>query len=165
MGSPGHLGGEWLDLVDGTQMTHVPFREVSQLFTSVANGDPAWSLASIPSSQGIYKAGKIRYLAVAGPRRIAQLPDVPTLAEAGGPAQVDVNSFVSLLAVKGVPAPVRAQIHADVLKVLQEPEVREKFNTFAFEPLSWSVEEIQRQAGVKSEQYKLLIQKANISLE
>ena len=106
VGSPGHLGGEWLDLVDGTQMTHVPFREVSQLFTSVANGDPAWSLASIPSSQGIYKAGKIRYLAVAGPRRIAQLPDVPTLAEAGGPAQVDVNSFVSLLAVKGVPAPV-----------------------------------------------------------
>ena len=165
VGSPGHLGGEWLDLVDGTQMTHVPFREVSQLFTSVATGDPAWSLASIPSSQGIYKAGKIRYLAVAGPRRIAQLPDVPTLAEAGGPAQVDVNSFVSLLAVKGVPAPVRAQIHADVLKVLQEPEVREKFNTFAFEPLSWSVEEIQRQAGVKSEQYKLLIQKANISLE
>ena len=165
VGSPGHLGGEWLDLEAGTQMTHVPFREVSQLFTSVANGDPAWSLASIPSSQGIYKAGKIRYLAVAGPRRISQMPDVPTLAEAGGPAQVDVNSFVSLLAPKGVPAAVRAQIHADVLKVLQEPDVREKFHTFAFEPLSWSVEEIQRQAGVKSEQYKLLIQKSNISLD
>jgi tripartite-type tricarboxylate transporter receptor subunit TctC len=165
VGSPGHLGGEWLDLVAGTQMTHVPFREVSQLFTSVANGDPSWSLASVPSSQGIYKAGKIRYLAVAGPRRISQMPDVPTLAESGGPAQVDVNSFVSLLTPKGVPATVRAQIHADVLKVLQEPEVREKFNAFAFEPLSWSAEEIQRQAGVKSEQYKVLIQKANISLD
>lgn len=93
------------------------------------------------------------------------MPDVPTLAEAGGPAQVDVNSFVSLLAPKGVSAAVRAQIHADVLKVLQEPDVREKFHTFAFEPLSWSVEEIQRQAGVKSEQYKLLIQKSNISLD
>lgn len=58
VGSPGHLGGEWLDLVDGTQMTHVPFREVNQLFTSVANGDPAWSLASIPSSQGIYRAAR-----------------------------------------------------------------------------------------------------------
>ena len=165
VGSPGHLGGEWLDLVAGTQMTHVPYREVSQLFTSVANGDPAWSMASIPSSQGIYKAGKLRYLAVAGPRRIPQMPDVPTMAEAGGPAQIDVNSFVSLLAPKGVPAAVRSQIHADVLKVLQEPEVREKFQTFAFEPLSWPVEEIQKQAAIKSEQYKLLIQKANISLD
>ena len=165
VGSPGHLGGEWLDLVAGTQMTHVPYREVSQLFTSVANGDPAWSMASIPSSQGIYKAGKLRYLAVAGPRRIPQMPDVPTIAEAGGPAQIDVNSFVSLLAPKGVPAAVRSQIHADVLKVLQEPEVREKFQTFAFEPLSWSAEEIQKQAAIKSEQYKLLIQKANISLD
>ncbi len=165
VGSPGHLGGEWLDLLAGTQMTHVPFREVSQLFTSVANGDPAWSLASIPSSQGIYKAGKLRYLAVAGPHRVAQLPDVPTIAEAGGPAQIDVNSFVSLLAPKGVPAAVRSQIHADVLKVLQEPDVREKFQTFAFEPLSWSVEEIQRQAAVKSDQYKLLIQRSNISLD
>ena len=96
-------------------------------------------------------------------RRVAALAAFAWMGAAN--AQVDVNSFVSLLAVKGVPAPVRAQIHADVLKVLQEPEVREKFNTFAFEPLSWSVEEIQRQAGVKSEQYKLLIQKANISLE
>ena len=165
VGSPGHLGGEWLVLVAGTQMTHVPYREVSQLFTSVANGDPAWSMASIPSSQGIYKAGKLRYLAVAGPRRIPQMPDVPTMAEAGGPAQIDVNSFVSLLAPKGVPAAVRSQIHADVLKVLQEPEVREKFQTFAFEPLSWPVEEIQKQAAIKSEQYKLLIQKANISLD
>ena len=165
VGSPGHLGGEWLDLVAGTQMTHVPYREVSQLFTSVANGDPAWSMASIPSSQGIHKAGKLRYLAVAGPRRIPQMPDVPTMAEAGGPAQIDVNSFVSLLAPKGVPAAVRSQIHADVLKVLQEPEVREKFQTFAFEPLSWPVEEIQKQAAIKSEQYKLLIQKANISLD
>ena len=165
VGSPGHLGGEWLNLLAGTQMTHVPFREVSQLFTSVANGDPAWSLASIPSSQGIYKAGKIRYLAVAGPRRIPQMPDVPTMAEAGGPAEIDVNSFVSLLAPKGVPAAVRSQIHADVLKVLQEPEVREKFQTFAFEPLSWSVEDIQKQAALKSDQYKLLIQKFNISLD
>src|SRR5256885_7594456 len=65
VGSPGHLGGEWLDFLTGSKMTHVPYREVSQLYTSVANGDPAWSFASIPSSQGIYKSGKIRYLAVA----------------------------------------------------------------------------------------------------
>jgi tripartite-type tricarboxylate transporter receptor subunit TctC len=165
VGSPGHLGGEWLDYLTGSKMTHVPYREVSQLFTSVANGDPAWSFGSLPSSQGIYKAGKIRYLAVATPQRIPQMPDVPTVAESGGPAALEVNSFVTLLAPKGIANDVRDKIHADVLAVLQDPEVRDKFYTFAFEPLAWSIGDIQKQAKTKADQYKLLIQKANISLD
>lgn len=165
VGSPGHLGGEWLDYLTGTRMTHVPYREVSQLFTSVANGDPAWSFASLPSSQGIYKSGKIRYIAVAAPKRIAQMPDVPTVAEAGGPAELDVNSFISLLAPKGMNPALRNKIHGDVVSVLQDPQVREKFATFAFQPMSWSAAEMQQFARTKSEQYKLLIQKANISLD
>ncbi|MFM2262924.1 MAG: hypothetical protein RI959_1600 [Pseudomonadota bacterium] len=165
VGSPGHLGAEWLDMLSGARMVHVPYKEVSQLYTSVANGDVPWSFASIPSSQGVYKAGKIKYLAVAAPKRIPQLPDVPTVAEAGGPAGLDVNSFVVLVTPKGVPAPVRAKIHTDVLKVLSDAEVRERFNTYAFEPLAWSVDEINKQADTKSRQYLQLIQKANISLE
>lgn len=165
VGSPGHLGGEWLESMTGAAMTHVPYKEVSQLYTSVANGDVAWSFASIPSSQGVYRAGKLRYLAVAAPKRIPQLPEVPTVAEAGGPAGLDVNSFVSLLAPKGVSAAVRQRIHADVLAVLAEPEVRERFNGFAFEPLNWSVEEILKHADAKAQQYQALIKKANISLD
>jgi len=165
VGSPGHLGGEWLDFLTGSKMTHVPYREVSQLYTSVANGDPAWSFASIPSSQGIYKSGKIRYLAVAAPQRIAQMPDVPTVAESGGPADLIVNSFVSLLAPKGVDAALRDRIHADVVAVLQDPQVREKFATFAFQPITWEVPEMEKFARTKADQYKLLIQKANISLD
>ena len=165
VGSPGHLGGDWLDYLTGSQMTHVPYREVSQLFTSVANGDPSWSFASLPSSQGIYKSGKIRYLAVAAPKRNAQMPEVPTMAEAGGPAELDVNSFVSLLAPKGVDASVRDKIRSDVVAVLQDPQVREKFATFAFQPMSLTVPEMQQFAKKKSEQYKLLIEKAHISLD
>jgi tripartite-type tricarboxylate transporter receptor subunit TctC len=165
VGSPGHLGGEWLDYLTGSQMTHVPYREVSQLFTSVANGDPAWSFASLPSSQGIYKSGKLRYIAVAAPKRIAQMPDVPTVAEAGGPAELDVNSFVSLLAPKGVNPALRDKIRADVIGALQDPQVREKFATFAFQPMGWSVAEMQQFARTKSGQYKLLIEKAHTSLD
>ena len=165
VGSPGHLGGEWLDHLSNSQMTHVPYREVSQLFTSVANGDPTWSFASLPSSQGIYKSGKIRYLAVAAPQRIPQMPDVPTVAEAGGPAELNVNSFVSLLSPKGLDPAVREKIHSDVVAVLQDPPVQEKFSTFAFQPITWSVPEMQQFQKKKSEQYKLLIETANISLD
>ena len=113
VGSPGHLGGEALELATGLSMQHVPYREVSQLYGSLATNDVQWAFASIPSSQGMFKAGKIQYIAVAAPKRIPQMPDVPTVAEAGGPADLDVNSFVVLVSPKGVPADVKTKINAD----------------------------------------------------
>lgn len=165
VGSPGHLGGQQLDALTGVRMQHAPYREVSQLFTNVATGDVPWSFASIPSSQGIYKTGKLRYLAVAAAKRVPQMPDVPTMAEAGGPAELEVNSFVSLLTPKGVPAALQARINADVAKVIADPEIRARFDTFAFEPLAWSPQEIARQAEIKSKVYGELVRRGNISLE
>ena len=165
VGSPGHLGGQQLDALAGVRMQHAPYREVSQLFTNVATGDVPWSFASIPSSQGIYKTGKLRYLAVAAARRVPQMPDVPTMAEAGGPAELEVNSFVSLLTPKGVPAALQARINADVAKAIADPEIRARFDTFAFEPLTWSPQEIARQAEIKSKVYGELVRRGNISLE
>lgn len=165
VGSPGHLGGQQLDALTGVRMQHAPYREVSQLFTNVATGDVPWSFASIPSSQGIYKTGKLRYLAVAAAKRVPQMPDVPTMAEAGGPAELEVNSFVSLLTPKGVPAALQAKINADVAKVIADPEIRARFDTFAFEPLAWSPQEIARQAEIKSKVYGELVRRGNISLE
>lgn len=165
VGSPGHLGGEQLELLTGASMQHVPFREVSQLFTAVAAGEPAWSFATLPSSQGPYKAGKLRYLAVAAPRRQPQMPDIPTVVEAGGPAGLEVNSFVVLVAPKGLPAAVRERIHADVQKALAEPDIRARFETFAFENVGWNAAEIERQAAIKSKTYGELVARKAISLE
>ena len=165
VGSPGHLAGEQLELMLNLDMAHVAYREVSQLFTSVASGDPGWSMASIPSSQGVFKAGKLRYIAVAAPKRIAQMPDVPTVQEAGGPANFDINSFVSLLAPKGLPPAVANRIHADVQKVLADPEVKARFNTFAFEALNWNSAEIRKQVEVKFKTYEQLVKRKDISLD
>lgn len=165
IGSPGHLGGEEIELLTDTEMTHVAFREVSQLYTSVASGDIQWAFASIPSSAGVFKAGKIRYIAIAAPKRVPQMPNVPTVAESGGPKGLDVNSFVVLVAPKGMPAEVTARIHADVQKVLSDPEIKARYNTFAFEALNWSPDEIRKQADIKSKTYGKLVARKNISLE
>lgn len=165
VGSPGHLGAEQLELLSGAEMQHVPFREVSQLYTAVAGGEPAWSFATLPSSQGPFKAGKIRYLAVAAPKRQPQMPEVPTVAEAGGPAGLEVNSFVVLVAPRGLPAAVRDRINEDVRKALAEPDVKARFETFAFENPGWSPAEIERQAALKARTYGELVQRKNISLE
>ena len=165
VGSPAHLGAELLELQTGISMQHVPYREVSQLFTSVGAGDVAWSLGTLPSSSGAYKAGKLRYIAVASNRRLPQVPEVPTAAEAGGPKDFDVNAFVVLVAPKGMAPALRAKINADVAKVLTDPELKVRFDTFAFEPVSWSPEDITRNAEAKSKVYEQLVKKANISLE
>lgn len=165
VGSPGHLGAELLEDLTGIRMQHVPFREVSQLYPAVGSGDVGWSLGTLPSSSGAYKAGKLRYIAVAATKRLPQMPDVPTAQEAGAPAGFDVNAFVVLVAPKGLPAPVRAKINADMGRVLADPEIRARFDTFAFEPISWSPEEIARAAEAKSRLYEGLVKKANISLE
>ena len=165
VGSPGHLGAQELEALAGISMQHVPYREVSQLYSNVGSGELPWAFASIPSSQGIYKAGKLRYIAVAAPKRVPQMPNVPTVAESGGPAGLDVNSFVSLLAPNGLPEPIALRINADVAKVIADPEIRARFDTFAFEPLAWSPDEIRRQAEIKSKVYGDLVKRGNISLE
>ena len=165
VGSPGHLGAELLELQTGISMTHVPYKEVSQLFMSVSTNDVAWSLGTLPSSSGAYKAGKLRYIAVASNKRLPQLPEVPTAAEAGGPADFDVNAFVVLVSPKGINPALRAKINADVAKVLTDAEIKTRFDTFAFEPISWSAEEIVRNAELKSKVCEQLVKKANISLE
>jgi tripartite-type tricarboxylate transporter receptor subunit TctC len=86
------------------------------------------------------------------------------MAEAGGPA-MEVNSFVVLVAPRGVSAAVRDKIHADVAKAVADPEVQARFNTFAFETLSWSPEEIGRQAAAKGKIYEELVKRKNISLD
>lgn len=165
IGSPGHLGGIALESEANVSMQHVPYKEVGQLYAAVSNEEVNWSMATIASSQGPYQAGKLRYIAVAAPKRIPQMPDVPTVAESGGPADLDVNSFVVLLAPKGLPTDIRDRINAEVAKVVADPDIKKRLDGFAFQTISWSPDEIRRQVTAKSQIYQKLIQKANVSLE
>ncbi|AFK63742.1 hypothetical protein TKWG_19760 [Advenella kashmirensis WT001] len=165
VGSPGHLGGQWLDSLTNTKMLHIPYKEVSQLYTAVANAEVDWAFGTIPSTRPVYDSGKLRYLAIAAPERHTLYPNVPTVAEAGGPGELDVNSIVSLVAPKGIPVEIRDKIHADIAEVLRDPEVRKRFDSFAFEPLSWTLTQLRERLDQKSATYKDLIDSANISLD
>ena len=90
---------------------------------------------------------------------------VTAFAAGSGPAGFEVNSFVSLVASKGMAPDLAAKINADVLKVLVDSEVKTRFNTFAFESLTWSPAEIRRNADLKSKTYEQLVKRKNISLD
>lgn len=165
VGTPAHLGAQQLEVLTSTQMLHVPFRDVGQLYSSVASGDVSWAFATIPSSRGIYDTGKLRYLAVASGSRVPQMAQVPTVAEAAGPKELDFNGFVALLAPKGVSAAVASKIHADVLWALNEPEVQNQYRTFAFEALTWTGADIRKEVSSRSQLYERLVQRGNIRLD
>jgi tripartite-type tricarboxylate transporter receptor subunit TctC len=165
IGSPGHLGAALLEGATGTEMTHVPFKEMTQLYAAVGNNDVAWAFGSAASAGPMYRAKKVKFIAVAAPRRIAGYPDVPTVAEAGGPGNFEVKAWVALLAPRGTPTAVIARINEDVAKALAEPDVRERLAGFAFEPYRSSPGEITKQIDLDSRRYAEVIKRAKISLD
>jgi tripartite-type tricarboxylate transporter receptor subunit TctC len=121
VGSPAQLGGAMLAGLTDSQMELIAFRDVGQLFISVSAGDVNWSLGTLPSSRPAFQAGKLRYLAVASPHRVAQMPDAPTMAESGGPAEMDLSSFAVLVALKGTPDALISKLHLDIDKATGAP--------------------------------------------
>jgi tripartite-type tricarboxylate transporter receptor subunit TctC len=82
----------------------------------------------------MYRAAKVKYLVVAAPKRVAGFESVPTIAEAGGPPGFEVKAWVGLFAPHGTPPAIIANIKQDLAKVLAEPDIKEPFGGFGFEP-------------------------------
>jgi tripartite-type tricarboxylate transporter receptor subunit TctC len=165
IGSPGHIGAASLEAATGTQMTHVPFKEMTQLYTAVGNGDVAWAFGSVASAGPSYRAGKVKFLAVAAPQRIAGYPDVPTVAEAGGPAGFEVKSWTAVFAPRGTPKSLTARLNADVAKALSEADVRERFVAFGYEPFPVAPGEMTKLLEAESRRYAEIIKRSKISLD
>jgi len=165
IGSPGHLGAALLEAGTGTQMTHVPFKEMTQLYTAVGNNDVAWAFGSVASAGPSYRAGKVKFLAAAAPARIAGYPDIPTVAEAGGPAGFEVKAWTAVFAPRGTPKALTARLNADVAKALAEPDVRERFAAFGYEPLPVAPGEMAKLLDAESRRYAEIIKRSKISLD
>ncbi|QHI98474.1 tripartite tricarboxylate transporter substrate binding protein [Xylophilus rhododendri] len=134
VGNPVHLGSARFAAATGTDMVHLVFKETSQLYTSVANGDLSFAMGSSGSTLPLYQAGKIRYLAVAAPHRLAALPEVPTMAEAGGPSDFEVSGWTALALPPGLPAAVTEKVRRDVAAALTDPAILAKYTSFGYEP-------------------------------
>ena len=165
VGSPGHIGAAMLEAASGTQMNHIPFKEASQLYSAVGSGDVAWAFGSAASSGAMYRAGKVRYIAIAAPKRVAGFESIPTVAEAGGPAGFEVKAWVALFAPHGTPPAVIAKINQDLGKALAEPDVKERFAGFGFEPYAAPPTEITQNIAADSKRYGEIVKRAKISID
>jgi len=142
VGSPSHLGAAEFEYLTGTKMVHVPYKDQSQMYIGIANGDIHWAFSTVGSALPLIKAGRIKVIAVAAKKRIASAPDVPTVEEAGGPAGFEIDSWIGLVAPHGTPAEVVRKINADVNRLMADAVVLERMKLFGFEPAPMTPDEM-----------------------
>ena len=123
-GTVGHLAGELIARTAGVKLLHVPYKGAGPALTDLIGGQVDLYLSTPLAAVGQIKAGTVHALAVTSPRRIATLPQVPTLAEAKL-AAAEVASWYGVLAPAGTPQAILDRLNAEVAKALAAPEVRE----------------------------------------
>ena len=124
-GTTQHLAGEMLNAMGGVEMTHVPYRGDAASITAVLGGEIPFAITAANVALPLAEAGKLRLLAVTGPKRSARLPAVPTVAEAGLPGY-DASTWAGILAPRGTPQSVIAQLNSATNTALRDQAVQTK---------------------------------------
>jgi tripartite-type tricarboxylate transporter receptor subunit TctC len=123
-GSPGHIVMEQMKALRGAQFEFVPYKSTAQYIQDLVAGHLQVSLNFWPVIGGQVNAGKLRALAVTGLRRLAAAPEVPTFAESGLPG-FEAASWQGIMVPAGTPRPIVARLHAEIVRVLAMPEIRD----------------------------------------
>ena len=131
-GTLNHLIGEMLQKQAGIQLRHVPYKGSAAAATDVVGGQVPLSVQSLPSVMGFIKAGRLKVLGVVNAKRVAVLPDVPTIGETlKGFGEAP---WYALFAPAGTPAPIVAQLQAEVARALDQKDVADKLAAVGCEP-------------------------------
>lgn len=131
-GTLNHLIGEMLQKAAGIQLQHIPYKGSAAAATDVVGGQVPLSVQSLPSSIAFIKAGKLKVLGVVNEKRVSALPDAPTIGETiKGFGQAP---WYALFAPAGTPAPIVAQLQAEVARALEHKDVVDKLATVGCEP-------------------------------
>lgn len=165
VGNPGHLGSEQLRRLTDTDMVHVVYKETAQLYAAVASGELDFALGTSGTAGALQRAGRIRYLAVAAQHRVPAFPDVPTVAESGGPAGFEVTGWTALVAPKGLPAMLLDRIRGDVAAALTAPDVLERYTVFGYDPFPASPGQFDAFMREESQHYAAIVRAAGIRLD
>lgn len=161
VGSTQHIAGEAFDMAAGVKGVHVPYKGSSQAHLDIIAGNVQMMFDTTSSAMGQIKAGKFKALAVTSDRRSSELPDVPTLAEAGLPG-FDMTTWYAVYVTAGSPPDVVARLQAELARAIALPDVQAKLRGLGGEPGTMSVEQFARFNTQEYERFGRLIRDANI---
>ncbi|MBI1201283.1 MAG: tripartite tricarboxylate transporter substrate binding protein [Rhodopseudomonas sp.] len=158
------LGTELFSQKAGLKLTRVPYKGAGNMVLAVMSGDVLFALPSPPPVIGQMKSGTIRILATTAPQRLADLPDVPTMAEAGVPGVV-VTDWSGMWAPPKTPAPIIATLNKAVRQVLTTPEFQDKAKKLNLGVVGDSPEGVKQKMIADLKMWKVVAKQANISMK
>lgn len=163
-GTVPHLSGELFKAVTGVNMTHVPYRGAGPALNDLLGGQVDLSFLTALSAMQFVKEGKLRTLAVVSNRRLPQLPNVPTLQEAGV-VGVDMESWNGLFAPAGTPPAIVQKLGNAVARIMKDPEVRKVFEDQAATAIGNTPAEFDAEVRADVKRNQAVIKSANISVD
>jgi tripartite-type tricarboxylate transporter receptor subunit TctC len=162
-GTPHHLYGELFKTMTGIEMGHVPYRGSLPLLTDVVAGHIPLTFIDFGPSVGMLRAGKVRPLGISTKARLAQFPDVPTIAEAGV-AGFDAASWQMIVAPARTPRPIVDKLHRELLSAVALPEFRDQIINGGMLPMdNPSVEGLQQFVGSEIVRWGAVVRRAGLA--
>jgi tripartite-type tricarboxylate transporter receptor subunit TctC len=161
VGTTPHLAGELLKIVDGLQMTHVPYAGAAPAVQAVLGNVVPVGVTALPPAHPHIKAGKLKALALTGTSRWFDLPDVPTMIELGYKDFVS-DTFQGFLAPAGTPTTVIELLSAKAIEILKDPETAEKLRNSGFEVIANGPEGMRRRIAEEVPKWRDVVAKAGI---
>ena len=164
IGSTQHIAGEGFDIAAGVKSVHIPYKGSAQAHLDIIAGNVQIMFDTTSSAMGQIKAGKFKALAVTTPQRSAELPNVPTLTEAGVSGS-DMSTWYGVFVTAGTPPEVVARLHSELARIIKLPDVQAKLKGLGGEPGNLSVEQFSQLNRQEFERFGKLIKQANIKMQ
>jgi len=162
-GSITHLASELFADVAGISTVNVPYKGTAPMLTDLLGGQLQFALDTPVTSIPHIKSGKLRPIAVSSAKRLGALPEVPTMAEAGLP--FEINAWLGFLAPAGTPKEIVQRLNAEINKILQMPDVREKLAAAALEPGGGTPEQFGAVIKADLARWPAVVKKAGVKVD
>ena len=161
IGGAPHLTGEFFALQTGVKLTHIAYKGGGPAIADLVGGNVSMSFASMTSSLPFIKAGRLRPLAVSSRERLAQLPDVPTMIEAGVP-NLEVRDWQGILAARGTPKIIVDKISGDIVRILKQPDTQARYAAAGMVIIASSPGEFREALASEIKRWAKVVKDANI---
>ena len=163
-GSIAHLAAELLARNAGIELRHISYRGVTPALTDVLRGEVTVMFSQLSTAKPLIDSGALRALGIASKARSAALPDVPTIADAGGMPGFEAVSWYALMAPAGTPEPIIAKLRDGIVEAINAPAVKAALEAQGAKPVGGTPAELTAVIATDTARWAKVIQDANIKL-
>lgn len=162
-GTSPHLGGELFQSLTGTKIVHVPYKGTAPAMTDLMSGQVQMMFTSMPTVLAHVKAGRLRLIGTGGTKRSAVIPDTPSISEVV--PGFELITWYGIFAPAKTPAGIVKRLNAEITKVLNDPESRDRLAAQGLEPMPMTPDELKRYTEQDVSRWARLIKAAGIGAE